>query len=113
MAITPIDLQINVGQLHEVGRNEYAKTAAAVEQRNFLHEESAQTGDLKKNRLDETAPADDSGVRDVLADDKEQTGGRKKEKDGKTSNDKGSGESSKAGDVFYDDKLGRTIDIRK
>lgn len=106
MAITPIDLQVNVGQLYEVGRNEHAKINTLSEQRHLLHEEAARSADLKKSRLDEITKAGEADIKDVLSKENED-GGRRQNRRNKKQPEKEEKENA----LSEDSRLGGTVDV--
>lgn len=108
MSIKPIDLQTNIGQMHEVGRNEQARSGAIAEQQHLLDDEAAKQSNLINSRLDETKKGEKTEVRDALADDKERAR-EQKEKEEKKKRE----ERKKQQDLAKDSNLGRIIDVLK
>jgi hypothetical protein len=110
MSIKPIDLQTNMGQVHEVARNQHAHIGAMSEQ---LHHLDKEADDKSKNadyRTEETREAEHTGIR--LDDHKEEEQGRRKQGRQK----KRSSLKPPAGKVveFVENgNLGNIIDIRK
>ncbi|MCL1911544.1 MAG: hypothetical protein FWG13_05015 [Leptospirales bacterium] len=107
--ITPIDLQVNMNQVHEIGRAEQSRNTAVGAQQNFLDDEASRLANQKKERLEESQQAEHAGINDSLADEKEEKRrrfSREREKE-ETVPQKSSA------DVMYDDRLGREIDIFK
>jgi aminopeptidase N len=109
MSIKPIDLQTNIGQMHEVGRGEHARSGAGIEQQLVLDKEAAQKSALKNTRLDELKKGEKTEVRDALAGDRE-----KKEEQARKEKEKNdaSGEGS-AKTRSTDDRMGKIIDVLK
>jgi len=107
--ITPIDLQVNIGHLHEIGRAEHSRNAAVDSQQGFLDDEAARLTNLKKERIEESQKAEHSTVNDSLADEKE----KEKEKRKEFSRGHDETDSRRPVNVLYDDKLGREIDVFK
>lgn len=58
MSIKPIDLQTNIGQMHEVARGEQARTEGVVEQQHVLEKESDEKSRLVQSRLEENKKAE-------------------------------------------------------
>lgn len=107
--ITPIDLQINMSQLHEIGRGEQSRNVAVTGQQQFLDDESSQSANLKKARLDESKKGEQTKLRDSLSNEKEKQDG-KRESSSHEQNEKA---PLRKPNVLDDDKLGREIDIFK
>ncbi len=104
MTITPIDLQVNIGQVHEVGRAEVAKQGALIDQQHLLDEESNKAANLKKSRLDESQKGDKTSIRDEHK--KKDQGKREGE-----SHDKGKDDGKV--NPLKDDRRGNLIDVLK
>jgi hypothetical protein len=109
MAIKPIDLQVNINQMHEVGRGEQARTDAVAGQMHVLDEEAKKLADIKKTKLEESKKAERTEVRDVLSDDRERTPERGKKK--RKGRHLQAEEQERR--LSHDDRLGRKIDILK
>ena len=105
--ITPIDLQVNMSQVHEIGRAEKARSTAVGTQQNFLDDEASRSANLKKERLEEPQKAEHTSVNDSLSDEKE------KEKRKEFSRERDEAPRKRSSNVLYDDKLGREIDVFK
>ncbi len=108
MSIKPIDLLSNMGQMHEVGRGEHARSGAVAEQQQLLDEEAAKQSRLINTKLDETKKSEKTEVRDALADDKEKE--KQKKKQDEESRER---EKKKQQELSKDANLGRIIDILK
>ncbi len=108
MSIKPIDLQTNLGQMHEVGRGEHARSGAIAEQQHLLDDEAAKQSKLINSKLDETKKGEKTEVHDALADDKEK-GRQKEEREKKRKSE----ERKKQQELAKDSNLGRIIDILK
>jgi len=107
--ITPIDLQVNMNQMSEVGRAEQLRNAAVGARQNFLDDEASRLTNLKKERLEESQKAEHTSVNDSLSDEK----GKKEEKRREFSRERDETRSKYQTNVLQDDKLGREIDIFK
>ncbi len=104
MALTPIDLQVNIGQVHEVGRGEGAKQGALVGQQNALDEEAANETNLKKSKLDESGKGDKTSIRNER---RNQDGKRKK------NNGDDHDEPEQQAQQNKDKRMGQIIDVFK
>ena len=109
MSIKPIDLQVNINQMHEIGRGEQARTGAIAEQQHVLDEESSKSSKMKNSRLDESKKAERTEIRDALADDKEKEEEAAKKK--RQGEEEASGEKPRQ--LSHDDRLGKNIDFLK
>ena len=105
--ITPIDLQVNMNQMHEIGRVEKSRNAAVGAQQNFLDDEASRLANLKKERLEEPQKAEHANINDSLSDEKE------KEKRREASRERDESSRKRPLNVLHDDKLGREIDVFK
>ena len=108
MSIKPIDLQTNMGQMHEVGRGEHARSGAIAEQQHLLDDEAKKQSQLINTKLEEAKKGEKNEVRDALTDDKEQ---RKKE--AKEREKRKADERKKQQELAKDANIGRIIDILK
>ena len=64
MAVKPIDLQTNISQMIEVGKNEHARSASLVEQQHHLDKESTDKSNLVNSKLEETKKAEKTAIRE-------------------------------------------------
>src|SRR4030042_4284417 len=64
MAIRPIDLQTNISQVNEVGKDAQARTDAVVQQQHGLEKESGEKARLVNTKLDETKKGESTVIRD-------------------------------------------------
>lgn len=106
MAIRPIDLQTNMSQVPEVGKDTQARTEAIVQQQHGLEKESGEKARLANARLDETKKGESAVIKDQ----------QKKEEKRKEQPDEGG--KSAAGKKARrarsrDDRMGNIIDILK
>lgn len=104
MAITPIDIQVNMAQMLEVGKSEHAKQGAIAEQQQLLHKESSDKSNQVGKRLEEMREGEKTAIRDEdkKGDNRER---RSREKDKK--------ESSEKPGKMIDERMGNIIDIFK
>ncbi len=105
MTIKPIDLQTNISQMVEVGRNEQAKTGAVAEMQHLLDEESDEKSKLINSKLDEAKKGDSSAIKDE--DKKKDRRGKREEKEEEKK------KKSKERKLSKDDRMGRIIDVLK
>ncbi len=105
MSIKPIDIQTNIGQIHEVSRTELAKQGALAEQQNILDKEAADKSNLKKSRLDETEKGEKTSIRD---EDKKKDSRGKNEREKKSEN-----EAERKKELLHDERMGNLIDVFK
>lgn len=110
MSIKPIDLQTNMGQMHEVGRNEQARSGALAEQQHVLDEEAKKNSQLVNSKLDETKKGEKTEVRDALADDKEK---EQKKREAAEKEKRKEDERKKQQELAKDSNIGRIIDVLK
>ena len=106
--ITPIDLQVSMNHMHEIGRTEQSRNVAVGAQQNFLDDEASRLANLKKEKIEESQKAEHANVNDSLSDEK---GKEKKRREFSRERDEVHSESS--ANVLRDDKLGREIDVFK
>jgi hypothetical protein len=108
MAIKPIDLQSNISQIIEVGRNEQARSEAIVGQQHVLEKESGEKSRLANTTLDETK----KGGSAVIQDQQKQKKEEKKHEHEKESQ-AGEGGISTKKERRGDDRMGNFIDVLK
>jgi hypothetical protein len=106
MSVKPIDLQSNISQIIEVGRNEQARTDAVVGQQHVLANESGEKSKLSPTKMEELKKGDNAVIQD----------NQKEEKKREQRKQSGKGESE--GGVVKKEKrvdyrMGRIIDILK
>ncbi|HOO71874.1 MAG TPA: hypothetical protein PK926_08925 [Spirochaetota bacterium] len=106
MSIKPIDLQTNIGQMHEVGKGEHSRMGAIAEQQHLLEKESNDKSKLVNTRLDESQKGEKTAIRDEekkreqkMNQGRDNQGDSKKEKDNVN--------------VLKDDRMGNIIDVLK
>jgi hypothetical protein len=106
MAIRPIDLQTNISQVNEVGKDAQARTDAVVQQQHVLEKESGEKARLVNTKLDETKKGESAVIRDQQ---------KKEEKKGEHARQEQGGEGKKKSRKLRskDDRMGNFIDILK
>ncbi|TAL39463.1 MAG: hypothetical protein EPN93_01495 [Spirochaetes bacterium] len=107
MSIKPIDMQSNVGQMHEVARTTHVRAEALVEQQHVLDKESVDKGNLVNSRLEENKKAE-KGI--IMREERNQKRG---EGHGDRGEGKGHGSPDEKAPPLEDEKLGRIVDIKK
>jgi len=102
MSIKPIDMQTNVGQMHEVARGSQVRTDAILEQQHMLDKESNDKSRLVNSKLEENKKAEKTII---MKENKRKFKGEKHK-------DKGEGKEGEPGKMT-DDRMGRIIDVKK
>ena len=64
MTIKPIDIQTNIGQMTEVGKNEQSRQGALITQQNLLDMEANEKSISKNTRLDESEKGERTSIND-------------------------------------------------
>jgi hypothetical protein len=108
VSIKPIDIQTNIGQMHEVARKEHAQTDAVHHGLHRLDQESDEKASVVNTRLDESREASEMTER---LDDRE-GGGKHKEKK-KKGQGQGVGPRKRGIEIVENTNLGRVIDVKK
>jgi hypothetical protein len=106
MSVKPIDLQSNISQIIEVGRNEQARTDAVVGQQHVLANESGEKSKLTPTKMEELKKGDNAVIQD----------NQKEEKKREREQQKQSGKGEDAGvkkEKRVDDRMGHIIDVLK
>jgi len=108
MPIKPIDLQTNIGQMHEVARGEQARTESVVEQQHVLEKESDEKSRLVQSRLEQNKKAE----RTII---KREEGGqeRRQRERGREREKKSAEEHEPARKTVPKTHLGTIIDVKK
>jgi hypothetical protein len=106
MSVKPIDLQSNISQMNEVGKNEQARNEAVVQQQHVLDNESNEKSRLINTRLDESKKGEQTAIRDEQGRPRQRS--RLKKKD-----EKKEGGASQIRKPSKDDRLGKIIDVFK
>ncbi|HRZ27161.1 MAG TPA: hypothetical protein P5295_10165 [Spirochaetota bacterium] len=105
MSIKPIDLQTNIGQMHEVGKNEHLRGDALAAQQHVLEKESSDKSRLVNTRLDETKKGEKTAIRDE---------GKKRERRmGQHGQGTENPEDRPKKEGLKDDRMGKIIDVLK
>ncbi len=108
MAIKPIDLQTNLSQMLEVGRNEHAKSGAVAEQQHILDKEAEENSKTANTKLDESQKGEQTAIRD---EDKKQQNKHSREKNEDHEEKSDSHDGTKH--LSHDDRMGKHIDVLK
>jgi hypothetical protein len=106
MAIRPIDLQANMSQVTEVGKDAQARSEAVVQQQHVLEKESGEKARLVNTKLEESKKGESTVIRDQ----------QKKEEKHRDQSKQGQGDAEMtkpAGKRSKDDRMGNIIDILK
>ena len=109
MAIKPIDLQSNISQIIEVGRNEQARSDAVVGQQHMLEKESGEKSRLVNTTLDETKKSGSAVIQDKQKKEKKEEKRQEHEKESPA----GEGALSTKKERRADDRMGNIIDVLK
>jgi hypothetical protein len=106
MAIRPIDLQTNMSQVNEVGKDAQARTDAVVQQQHVFEKESGEKARLVNTKLEEAKKGDGTVIRDQQ---------KKEEKKGEYARQEPGAEGKKKSRKLRskDDRMGNIIDILK
>jgi hypothetical protein len=107
MSIKPIDMQTNIGQMHEVAKNQQVKSEAIITQQQLLEKESGEKANLTKSRLDENKKAEHATVRP----DEEKEQQKRRARQAKANSQKKQKNSNT--EIVENSNLGRIIDIKK
>lgn len=108
MAVTPIDLQVNAGQMLEVNKGEKAREMAVTGMQKTLDEEAAKEALIKNTKTEALRKSDQTGVNDVLVDEEKPEQQQQRETAGKEENSK-----KRKLETAYDDRRGTKIDFLK
>ena len=106
MAIKPIDLQTNIGQMSEVGKHEHNRQGTLAAQQQVLDKEANEKSILKNTRLDEAEKGERTSIRDEQ---KQKEKHNPEHKGGQEQNN----QENKTAERLKDEKMGRIIDIFK
>jgi hypothetical protein len=109
MTVKPIDLQTNISQMIEVGKNEQARSASLVEQQHHLDKESKDKSNLINSKLEESKKAEKTAIREDDSKNKKRGSREKEDKDKKETEPAGKLEKK----LVKDEKMGRFIDVLK
>ena len=107
MAVTPIDIQVNMGQMQEIGRGEQSRNMSITGMQKALDDEAAKEAAMKNTKVDETNKGEQEGINDSL--NKEGN----KEKQQNLSKDKNEYKSERKIKRAHDDRRGTKIDFFK
>ena len=106
MAIRPIDLQSNMSQVTEVGKDQQARSEAVVQQQHGLEKESGEKSRLVNTKLDETKKGESAVIKDQQKKERKRRGHAEEEPE--PGERKGPGKARSV-----DDRMGNIIDILK
>ena len=106
MTIKPIDMQVNISQMHEVGKNEQVRSETIAEQQHLLDKESNEKSKLIKSKLEESKKGEKTAI-------KEDDSKNKREREKKGYYDPEKKEKVQKKELMKDDKIGRIIDVFK
>lgn len=111
MTIKPIDIQTNIGQMHEVARQSHAQNESLVAQMHHLDKEAKDKGVNADSRLEETDKTENAANR--LDSESEGSSRRYQRGHGKHGEPQEEEETPKKIEVVKDQNLGRFIDVKK
>lgn len=106
MAIRPIDMQTNMSQVTEVGKDAQARMDAVVGQQHGLEKESGEKARLVNTKLDEAKKGESTTIRD------QQKKGEMKH-EGAPEEQPGEGKKRTRAGRSKDSRMGNIIDILK
>lgn len=107
MAIRPIDLQVNVSQMHDVAKTEQARSAAASELQSSLAGEAVVKARLVPTRVEENKKTEQTAIEREKKEELKRKNRQKKEANASSSVLK----NEVSDDI--DERLGHYIDVRK
>jgi hypothetical protein len=105
MPIKPIDLQTNINQMGEVGKNEHTRIHSLTDQQVMLDKQAAEKSNLINSKLDESEKAEKTSIMD-----------EDKKKDRHLTGNQGESEKKEKDQPrgrMKDDKMGNIIDVLK
>lgn len=106
MAIRPIDMQTNMSQVTEVGKDAKARMDAVVGQQSGLEKESGEKARLVNTKLDEAKKGESATIRDQQKKGEQRGEGKPEEQTGEGKKRTRAGRSK-------DSRMGNIIDILK
>lgn len=104
MSIKPIDMQVSVGQIHEVAKNEQGRSNAAAEIQQALDSESGVKSREVPTRVDENKKAEHAIITGEEKGSGRQRGGKQRG---------GTEDKKDRGGTVKDDRMGLFIDVLK
>jgi hypothetical protein len=107
MAIRPIDLQANMSQVTEVGKDQQARSEAVVQQQHVLEKESGEKARLVNTKLDETKKGESATIRDQQKKEGRHPGG------GAAGEHEAAERKARKKKLSVDERMGKIIDILK
>jgi hypothetical protein len=102
MAITPIDMQVNMGHVHEVAKGEGLRSAQEAGLQQALDAESGTKSREVPNRVDENKKAENAVITRQEKEEKRKRGGKDREED-----------REKKKSAVRDERMGLFIDVLK
>lgn len=105
MSIKPIDMQTNIGQMHEVARNTQIRSEAVAEQQNILDKESDEKSRQVGSRLEENKKLEHARI--MREEQQRRRGRQQQDKEGEEKKE------AKEKSAAVDETMGRFIDIKK
>ncbi len=107
MSIKPIDLQTNIGQLHEVAKNEQGRSSAIVDGQHMLEKHSGEDSKRISERLEENKKAEKTAIK------KEEDRKRKRRKILKAAKVEQKEREHVIENAARDEKMGKMIDVKR
>jgi hypothetical protein len=107
MAIRPIDLQANMSQVTEVGKDQQARSEAVVQQQHVLEKESGEKSRLVNTKLDEAKKGESATIRDQQKKEGRHPGG------GAAGEHEAAEQKARKKKLSIDERMGKIIDILK
>jgi hypothetical protein len=108
MTIKPIDIQTNIGQMTEVGKNEQSRQGALITQQSLLDMEANEKSIAKNSRLDESEKGERTSIKDENKRDEKYRFMNKDKEDENKKKDKGLKREK-----MRDERIGNNIDVFK
>jgi hypothetical protein len=111
MTVKPIDIQTNIGQMHEVARQSHAQNESLIAQMHHLDKEAKDKGVNADSRLEEADKSQEAANR--LDSESEGQSRRHERHGGKKRGPKGEEEIPEHIEIVREQNLGRFIDVKK
>ena len=105
MSIKPIDLQTNIGQMHEIAKNEQGRSSAVVDGQHILEKHSGEDSKRISERLDENKKAEKTLIK--------REEGRKNKRRKLLKGAEQKEQKRKTENALQDDKMGKMIDVKR
>ncbi|MDA3901763.1 MAG: hypothetical protein PF637_14725 [Spirochaetes bacterium] len=108
MAVSPIDLQANMGHLQDVAKQTQVRTENLINQHQFLDHQSEEASNRHKDRLDSNKESDESRMQSAKErENSEKRDAQKREHAGENNDDDDADEKP------HDPSLGNNIDFTR